>query len=661
MINNKNYNLSYITKIKTKKPINNQNTCYSTKINVNNLITHDENDNNISKNDELIKNNEKCISENELLLLKINNKQKELNDIINEIDNKNHTLKKLSFTIKNKQKYLYELLININNYDNINCNNIIYDDKLNDIQHTIKNTKIKPLISVITVIQNENEIINIINMLSINNINLNLEHILINVSKNNYVELIKKYTEKTNYIINYLDIGSKFTVIDGLNTGILKSNGNFITFMKLSSLFNSNAINILPYYLNYENVIISGSYNNNNLRKNNKIINKQLFMNNLDVNINAIIFSKNIINSSNLLNNNYQYTYLYNFCINNIFNDIKYIIDNRIKCEFDQNYNNENTIIEQIINIKVYYDIVHKKLISILIDKLYPDLCKDINGDIKKFILYKYIKNLQINDDSDIQKIVVDILNKINDDKYKNTDILVIGNGPSTKQLEFNKIHNIDTIGMNAAYRYWKKINWYPTYYACLDDKVIVSHAEEIYNLIMFSPIELFFLHDNIKDIYDDLENNDKVLFLSDVYKNINPINSKLSDYDIFNSTYLTTGAFSIRLMMLLGYKNIYTIGIDCNYTNIIECSILVDKIKMTIEQEPLKNPNYFFNDYQKKGDIYNIPNPAGYENIHLDAINAIYDYVKKNNVAINIYKLSNINKNINFEYYESMEKIIMT
>ena len=52
-----------------------------------------------------------------------------------------------------------------------------------------------------------------------------------------------------------------------------------------------------------------------------------------------------------------------------------------------------------------------------------------------------------------------------------NKTILVLGNGPSLKKFPFTS-YEIPTIGMNVAYRYWEKINWYPTYYACLDDKV---------------------------------------------------------------------------------------------------------------------------------------------------------------------------------------------
>lgn len=652
-IKNKNINdlLKYQNSINNLDNIQNdvcKNNSITIKIKKSTVDDHDDN---------ITEYNKKHTNEYKILLLNIENKKKELDDINKEIETKNFILNKLTTKITDKQKYLYELLININEYDNVDCENICYNEVLNDVVLNTEYKKDIPLISVITVLSDEKDILDIIDSFNEKYSNLNLEHTLVNVSNNNYDELIKTYINKTNYKINYLSISNKFTYMDGLNTGVLKSRGTFITFMKLSNLYNSDVMKILPCYSNYDNVIISGINKNiGATMKKCKIINKQLFMNNLNVNMEQLIFSKNIINTVNLVNDQYKYAYLYNFCVNCVFNNIKYIVDNRIVCNSNDNEDEHYymMLVEQLFIIKTYYNIVHKKLISVLVDKLFPDAGNNIIGDNKKFIIYKYVKNLNLNCDIDVQKNVVELLNIVkNNDYNKCKDILIIGNGPSAKQLSFEKVNNMDTLGMNAAYRYWKKINWYPTYYACLDDKVILSHAEEIYNLIIFSPIKLFFLHDNIKDIYNNLENNNKIIFLSDVFNNTNVVNNNLSEYDIFRSTYLTTGAFSIRFMILLGYKNIYTTGIDCNYVNIIDGSILIDKIKMTIKYKPDNNPNYFFNDYQLPGDIYNIPNPCNYNNIHQDAINGIYDYVNDKNINVNIYKLSNINENIKFKYYD--------
>ncbi len=44
------------------------------------------------------------------------------------------------------------------------------------------------------------------------------------------------------------------------------------------------------------------------------------------------------------------------------------------------------------------------------------------------------------------------------------TDLcIVMGNGPSLKGFDFTRLNGVTTLGMNAAYRYWDQIGWYPT------------------------------------------------------------------------------------------------------------------------------------------------------------------------------------------------------
>ena len=69
--------------------------------------------------------------------------------------------------------------------------------------------------------------------------------------------------------------------------------------------------------------------------------------------------------------------------------------------------------------------------------------------------------------------------------------------------------------------------------------------------------------------------------------------------------------------MIHLGYKYIGIIGIDCNYVEIIEGAKKIDNNKsniLTIADNIKKNPNYFFDEYQIKGDKYNIPNNPNYK-----------------------------------------------
>ena len=55
----------------------------------------------------------------------------------------------------------------------------------------------------------------------------------------------------------------------------------------------------------------------------------------------------------------------------------------------------------------------------------------------------------------------------------------VIGNGRSIKGIDFKKLDG-DTFGLTMAYRYWRKIDWYPTYYINVDHVVLNHHHKDI-------------------------------------------------------------------------------------------------------------------------------------------------------------------------------------
>ena len=92
--------------------------------------------------------------------------------------------------------------------------------------------------------------------------------------------------------------------------------------------------------------------------------------------------------------------------------------------------------------------------------------------------------------------------------------VIVLGNGPSLKGFEFSSLSNVDSVGMNAAYRFWERINWYPDHYVCLDDQLIETHADAIYTLIKEKKVKTAFLIAKILDYYPDLLRFKNVFYL---------------------------------------------------------------------------------------------------------------------------------------------------
>jgi len=172
--------------------------------------------------------------------------------------------------------------------------------------------------------------------------------------------------------------------------------------------------------------------------------------------------------------------------------------------------------------------------------------------------------------------------------------ILVIGNGPSTKDLDFLKI-KIDTFGMNNSYKIYDKINFYPTYFGSFDKRHCTENKDAYCNLILNSPInKFFFCKDDLEDYPEEIKNNSKVCLINS--KSIKRPN-QLYWPESFEK-YRHGGNSGINCVLcsyLLGYKEIFIIGCDSSYDKRFDENTNDSKALETINQ------NYFFDDYYTK------------------------------------------------------------
>ncbi len=221
--------------------------------------------------------------------------------------------------------------------------------------------------------------------------------------------------------------------------------------------------------------------------------------------------------------------------------------------------------------------------------------------------------------------------------------VLVIGNGPSASLVNFDTIKRfrIPTCGMNSAYRLWERIDYRPTYYICMDSVVIKSHAPAICNLIDENRIQQFFLRNEFLDLYPRFRDHPRITWFDEMR----------SESDrLFTTNWITTGSWSLRWMVHLGYKLISVIGVDANYQEVLKEATKAGKIELSINQTPKYNPNYFFDDYQQAGDEYNIPNDPQYvakhgTTVHADAVIRVREDIDMLGLSSKVYDLSPISE----------------
>jgi hypothetical protein len=209
----------------------------------------------------------------------------------------------------------------------------------------------------------------------------------------------------------------------------------------------------------------------------------------------------------------------------------------------------------------------------------------------------------------------------------------VVGNGPSLQTKILDALPEGRWIGMNAAYKYWDKTGHYPHYYSCLDPVVVLQHADAIVRMMSEGKIAEFFLHEEILKAHPDLEDHPKVTLSATFMEQegVVPISS-LSRYK------QTTGVLATRFCIERGHHNLCLLGIDCNYVEQL-CEAEAGKAyELVINKDIVRNPNYFFDNYQEKNEKYQVPNPQVHSgNLHLQSFMALRDDLARSAVTVSV------------------------
>lgn len=195
--------------------------------------------------------------------------------------------------------------------------------------------------------------------------------------------------------------------------------------------------------------------------------------------------------------------------------------------------------------------------------------------------------------------------------------ILIICNGKSAEQINWEWLKNnkdkIDTFGCNSAYRKFLELDFHPTYYANLDDIVIRSHKQNLQKYLDMNLCQKYFylrsvpwVNDSDKEFKFKETSNYVPIHKMPITPNFNKTPVVSSLFNEFQS-WANTGCDCVQISIMLGYTEIYVIGVD-GYIEKVNGSVSIGHV-LKIEDDSVNNPNYWFEGYQKKDDYYNIPN----------------------------------------------------
>lgn len=225
-------------------------------------------------------------------------------------------------------------------------------------------------------------------------------------------------------------------------------------------------------------------------------------------------------------------------------------------------------------------------------------------------------------------------------------EIYIVGNGKSLENFDFNFLKEKEWIGCCLGFRDWERTNIYPTHYVCVDGVVCNHHRHKILDMVKNKKCETFFVCMSLfdSDIGEELKKYNNVHTIQQfIFAPENPFRY-LRDF--------CSGTSSVLYGYCLGAEKINLLGMDCKYVEFIpECIELQDKT-LKIIKTPTDNPNYYFSDYQREGDIYNKPNLERVHNnswfdlrniillfnILRDSKIEVYNFNKKENKNLDLY-----------------------
>lgn len=207
--------------------------------------------------------------------------------------------------------------------------------------------------------------------------------------------------------------------------------------------------------------------------------------------------------------------------------------------------------------------------------------------------------------------------------------LVILGNGPSLADVDFSALTGFHSCGFNAAYRAFERRNYWPTYLASLDYNLTPSHSKAFCELITgqtANGIKGFFFINSVEWLRR-LGNNVHVI---PGWKEVRYEFPKPGSIPPGHSGYRWCGnsaATMVEVFANMGYRQFVLLGVDASYTEKLPFAREVEPGRLEINETPERNPNYWFGDYQQRGDAYTVPNA---QSAHVNAWNSLAQYARE-------------------------------
>lgn len=154
---------------------------------------------------------------------------------------------------------------------------------------------------------------------------------------------------------------------------------------------------------------------------------------------------------------------------------------------------------------------------------------------------------------------------------YNGERCFIIGNGSSLKSEDLDKIKNEISFGSNRIYNMFGYTEWRPTFYIAEDEDAYAEMIPKVLSTsikkFILSPSAVPYEGDRHDDVYHALWTNMRYV--------INRYNDKSIHFSKDISNHISDGytvTFSaIQIAAYMGFKQLYLLGVDFNYSKITD------------------------------------------------------------------------------------------
>lgn len=212
--------------------------------------------------------------------------------------------------------------------------------------------------------------------------------------------------------------------------------------------------------------------------------------------------------------------------------------------------------------IEIYHQLKDVAAVRDMDCYMYNAVCSYPDLDVEKF----FTREIEKYPYKEWKQVLRDLRLK---DKYKGQRCFIIGNGPSLRVEDLERLKGEITFGANRIFKIFDQTDWRPDYYLCTDYLMYgLDHKEinKIQSKLRFVPIERALA---AGEIYDEITYYNRTVNCVSIRQGKIVRSKEFEFSDNMEETVRggqTVLYDAIQIAVYMGFSQIYLYGVDCDY-----------------------------------------------------------------------------------------------